>query len=181
GFVSPIMEAPEESEGAFALDTDTDTEVSAADDNFFSQLDPIVMQRIFVTAVSVLLLWTLYQLRSELYFLWLRLRLGRPLTPGEKAIYETLRLVRRLRHRGFVRGDQETLREAFGRWKLERPQLAEALDPLLLIYEQANYGRNPAAADWRAARELSRRVVKLAGGNGWKQALPVSGKRYLGG
>lgn len=180
GFVSPIMVAPEESEEAFALDTDTDTEVSAAEDSFFSQLDPIVMQRIFVTAVSVLLLWALYQLRSELYFLWLRLRLGRPLTPGEKAIYETLRLVRRLRHRGLVRGDQETLREAFGRWKLERSQLAEVLDPLLLIYEQANYGRNPAAADWRAARELSRRAVKLAGGNGWKQALPISGKRYLG-
>lgn len=180
GFASPIMIAPEESEEAFALDTDTDTDVSSSEESFFSKLDPVVMQRIFVSAVSVLLLWTLYQLRSELYFLWLRLRLGRPLTPGEKTIYETLRLVKRLRRRGLARGDQETLREAFGRWKLERPRLAEVLEPLLLLYEQANYGRSPAASDWRAARELTRKAVKLAGGNGLRQALPVSGKRFLG-
>lgn len=180
GFVSPIMLAPEESEEAFAPDMETDTEVSAAEEGFFSKLDPVIMQRIFVSAVSVLLLWTLYQLRSEIYFLWLRLRVGRPLTPGEKTVYETLRLVKRLGRRGFARGDQETLREAFGRWKLERPQLAEALDPLLLHYEQANYGRSPGTADWRAVRELSRRAVKLAGGNGLRQALPFSGKRFLG-
>ncbi|WP_059044321.1 DUF4129 domain-containing transglutaminase family protein [Paenibacillus rubinfantis] len=179
GFVSPIMEAPEESDEAFAMDTDTNTEVAAAEESFFSKLDPVVMQRIFVSAVSVLLLWTLYQLRSELYFLWLRLRLGRPLTPGEKTIYETLRLVRRLRRKGLARSDQETLREAFGRWKRERPQLAEVLDPLLLLYEQASYGRSPAASDWRAAREMTRKAVKLAGGNGLRQALPVGGKRFL--
>lgn len=180
GFVSPIMLAPEESEEAFAPDMETDTEVSAAEEGFFSKLDPVIMQRIFVSAVSVLLLWTLYQLRSEIYFLWLRLRVGRPLTSGEKTVYETLRLVKRLGRRGFTCVDQETLREAFGRWKLERPQLAEALDPLLLHYEQANYGRSPGTADWRAVRELSRRAVKLAGGNGLRQALPFSGKRFLG-
>ncbi|WP_068784825.1 transglutaminase-like domain-containing protein [Paenibacillus phocaensis] len=179
GFLSPVMLAPEESEEAFAPDTEPEPEVSAAEDGFFSKLDPVVMQRIFLSAVSVLVVWTLYQLRSQLYYLWLRLRLGRPLTSGEKAIYETLRLVKRLRRRGLTRGDQETLREAFGRWKLERPQLAEVLDPLLLLYEQANYGRSPAAADWRAAREMSRKAVKLAGGNRWRQALPIVGKRFL--
>lgn len=182
GFVSPIMEAPEESEDTLTVDTNTDTEVAAAEESFFSKLDPVVMQRIFVSAVSVLLLWTLYQLRSELYFLWLRLRLGRPLAPEEKTVYETLRLVRRMRRRGFTRGDQETLREAFERWKLERPQLAEVLDPLLLLYEQAMYSSSPspAAANWRAARELSRKATRLVGGHGWKQAWPLGPKRTLG-
>ncbi|MGG6313478.1 DUF4129 domain-containing transglutaminase family protein [Paenibacillus macerans] len=178
GFDAPILEAEDESAETFEQDLVEETDVAAAEESFFSRLDPEVMRNIFFTAVTVLLAWALYQLRAELYFLWLRLRLGRPLTAGEKTIFETLRVVKRLRRRGFERSDQETLREAFGRWKLKQPELAEALDPLLICFEEAGYSPGTVSpAQFRKAQQLARQAIKLAASNGRKRFGFLPGSR----
>lgn len=178
GFDAPILEAEEENTETFEQEPTPETAAEAAEESFFSRLDPAVMSKIFVSAVTVLLLWAVYQLRAELYFLWLRLRLGRPLTPGEKTIFETLRAVKRLRRSGLTRTDQETLREAFGRWKLEQPHLSEALDPLLICFERASYSPDAVSlAEWRTARQHAQHALKLAGASGRQLFARFIGKR----
>ncbi|WP_018752631.1 DUF4129 domain-containing transglutaminase family protein [Paenibacillus sanguinis] len=176
GFDAPIMLAPEESAEALAPEVEEQEQVVSKEESFFSKLDPTTVRRVLISIISVLVVWNLYQWRSELYFLWLRLRLGRPLTPGEKTIYETLRLVKRLGRRGFSRTREETLREAFGRWKVERPELAAALDPLLEQFERANYSSGAATPrDWHTARSLARQAVKATRDTGWKRLVSLPG------
>lgn len=176
GFDAPIMLAPEESEETLAPEVEEQEQAVSREESFFSQFDPKIVRRVLFSVISVLVAWNLYQWRSELYFLWLRLRLGRPLTPGEKTIYETLRLVKRLGRQGFTRTKEETLREAFGRWKVERPQLAETLDLLLQQFERANYSSGTVTAgDWLTTRSLVKQAVKVAGDVGWQRFTSLPG------
>ncbi|WP_059052039.1 DUF4129 domain-containing transglutaminase family protein [Paenibacillus senegalimassiliensis] len=176
GFDAPIMLAPEESEETLAPEVEEEEQAVSREESFLSGLDWGIVRRVLLSIISVLVAWNLYQWRSELYFLWLRLRLGRPLTPGEKTIYETLRLVKRLGYRGLSRTREETLREAFGRWKVERPQLAETLDPLLQQFERANYSSGTVTAgDWLATRSLVKQAVKVAGDVGWQRFASLPG------
>lgn len=180
GFDAPIMLAPEESEETMAPEVAEPEQAVSQEESFLSRLDPTLVRRVLFTIITVLVGWKVYQWRSELYFLWLRWRLGRPLTPGEKTIYETLRLVRRLGRRGFSRTGEETLRETFGRWKVERPQLAVVLDPLLEQFERANYSSGTVTAgDWLTTRSLARQAVKATGDTGWRRfaSLPGLGRR----
>ncbi|GJM72341.1 hypothetical protein HMSSN036_45570 [Paenibacillus macerans] len=90
---------------------------------------------------------------------------GPAFTPGEKTVFETLRVVKRLRLRGLTRGDQETLRETFARWKREKPHLSGALDPLLASFEKANYSSaSVSEEEWQAARRLARDLLKRTSG-----------------
>lgn len=176
GFDAPIMLAPEESEETLAPEVEEQEQAVSREESFLSRLDWVIVRRVLISIISVLVAWNLYQWRSELYFLWLRLRLGRPLTPGEKTIYETLRLVKRLGRQGFTRTKEETLRESFGRWKVERPQMAETLDLLLQQFERANYSSGTVTAgDWLTTRSLVKQAVKVAGDVGWQRFTSLPG------
>ncbi|MBS5913261.1 MAG: transglutaminase domain-containing protein [Paenibacillus macerans] len=175
GFDAPILLAEEDSVETLAPEPAQETETAAIEESFLDKIDPAVLRRVSLIALAVLLAWGLYQVRNELYFTWLRLRLGRPLTPGEKTVFETLRVVKRLRLRGLTRGDQETLRETFARWKREKPHLSGALDPLLASFEKANYSSaSVSEEEWQAARRLARDLLKRTSGRrGRGRGLPM--------
>lgn len=163
GFDAPILYTEEESTETMAPETPEETQTVKQEESFLSSIDPVILRRISAAAAAVLISWVLYQFRNELYFIWLRIRLGHALTPGEKTIFGTLRAVRKLRRKGLQRSDQETLREAFGRWKEERPQLKDVLSELLASFEKASY--SPAAIsthEWRKVQQLSNQLVKLS-------------------
>jgi hypothetical protein len=88
-------------------------------------------------------------------------RLGRPLTYGDKIAYETLRTVKKLQRLGFERHEHETVREMFGRIRQEQPELAVILDPLLQKYESAIYSpKSATAADWQSVQRLCHRLPR---------------------
>lgn len=84
GFDAPILLAEEDSVETLAPEPAQETETAAIEESFLDKIDPAVLRRVSLIALAVLLAWGLYQVRNELYFTWLRLRLGRPLRPARR-------------------------------------------------------------------------------------------------
>lgn len=107
-------------------------------------------------AAAVLVLWVVYIVwrnRADIHFYLLRLRKGKPLTPGEKVVVETERWLRYMERKGFARASHETLRESVARWSAEAPERAAILQQLLERFEQSRYSpANVTAEDWRNVR-----------------------------
>ncbi|MNJ58305.1 hypothetical protein D3C77_539340 [compost metagenome] len=124
--------------------------------------DAATLRAIFIISLIIVILAVLYWLRTMIYFGFYRFRLGRPLTSGEKTIFETHRITKRLRSRGLVRSDSETMRESFDRWKQERPELSTHLDRLLHYFERSTYSMEACAHDeWREVRQISRQLLRI--------------------
>ncbi|GGH28142.1 DUF4129 domain-containing transglutaminase family protein [Paenibacillus segetis] len=127
-----------------------------------SYVSPEVKKVITIVSAVVVVLGAIYWFHTQLYFMWLRLRMGRKLTWGDKVIFETQRLVTRLRRKGLRRADHETIRESFSRWMIERPQINEALNLLLLSFEKASYSPDTISLEeWRAVQKLTRQILRI--------------------
>ncbi|MEF2964851.1 transglutaminase domain-containing protein [Paenibacillus sp. M1] len=160
GFDAPVMYEQEDGSIVTSVDlTQSGGGAAAEDAGLLDWISPKALRIISFSALAILAAWAVYRLRSALYYGFYRLRLGRPLTLSEKAVLETQRLLRRLRHRGYSRSGDETLREAFARWKLEKPELQAALDGLLREIERASYSPQAfSESQWRIVRELTRKL-----------------------
>ncbi len=109
---------------------------------------------VVLAAVVVLLTWLtliIWYQRFKLRFLVERLKNGRSLSPDQKVVAETERWVRYLSRKGMLKSEHETLREAVGRWSLERPDVADNLSSLLVMFEKAKYSPDVIEdKDWRS-------------------------------
>ncbi|MEK5477206.1 transglutaminase domain-containing protein [Paenibacillus sp. FSL R5-0407] len=162
GFSAPVLYKQDGSVMTLADSSDLD---GASRDNgkgMLESMSPETIRNLIIICVAVILVWAVYQLRSVLYFAFFRLRLGRPLTLGEKAVLQTQHLIRRLRRRGFNRSGDETLRESVDRWKEKQPELAATLDTLLSEFERASYSPESfSPQQWRIVREQSRKLMRM--------------------
>lgn len=137
-------------------------ELEAGEFQGFAWLNSTVLRTITIISIIIVVLAAAYWLRSAIYFGIFRLRKGRSLTPGEKAVYETMRVVHRLKRRGLSRNDSETLRESFNRWRIEKPELSAMLDSLLAQFERASYSHYSfTTQQWRDVQTLSRQIFKV--------------------
>ncbi|WMT42297.1 transglutaminase domain-containing protein [Paenibacillus sp. D2_2] len=113
-----------------------------------------------LSVILAMLAWLLYQFRERIYYGFVRMRLGRALTYGDKIAHETLRTVKRLQRQGFERHEHETVREVFERIKVEQSDLSVILDHLLQKYEMALYSPKTASeADWLSVQRLCHRLL----------------------
>lgn len=114
-----------------------------------------------ISVVSILLIlsWLGYigwKSRYSLHFLWLRLRMGKELSPAEKVVAETERWLRFMHRHGLTRGKNETLRESVAKWQSSVPALGESLNSLLGIFEKSRYSPEAIASDeWRAVQKVT--------------------------
>lgn len=162
GFDAPIMYEQDGSVVTLADLPETDGETGGESAGVLDHINPETARNLVVIASAVLLAWVVYQLRSVLYYGFHRWRFGRPLTPGDKAVLETHRVVRRLRRRGFERSEDETLREAFQRWKDKDPELTSPLDDLLREFERASYSTQSLSQNqWKIVRSISRKLMQM--------------------
>jgi len=121
----------------------------------------IAIRYISLSVILAVLAWLLYQFRERIHYGFVRLRLGRPLTYGDKIAHETLRTVKRLQRQGFERHEHETVREVFERIRVEQPELSVSLDHLLQKYERALYSPKTASeADWLSVQRLCHRLSR---------------------
>ena len=164
GYAAPILTKNDSMETLAQLD---DLEIGKEERQargLLSYISPEVKKVITIVSAAVVVLGLLYWFHMQLYFIWLRLRMGRRLTWGDKVIFETQHLLSRLRRKGLWRAEHETLRESFSRWMKERPQLNESLDLLLLSFEKASYSPETISlAEWRTVQNLTRQILKMSG------------------
>ncbi|MMZ63972.1 hypothetical protein D1872_262640 [compost metagenome] len=127
----------------------------------FAGISNSVLRTISIVSIIIVAVAAVYWLRTSIYFGLLRLRKGHSLSPGEKAVFETLRVVNRLKRRGLERNDSETLRESFNRWRIQKTELSSMLDSLLALFERASYSQYSFTYEqWREVRTLSRQLFK---------------------
>ncbi|MNI22495.1 Protein-glutamine gamma-glutamyltransferase [compost metagenome] len=161
GFDAPMLYW-DENEGAVATSKDQlldDTGGGSFEG--FGGINSSVLRTITIVSIVIVALAAVYWLRASIYFGIKRLQKGRSLSPGEKAVFETLRVVNRLKRRGLERNDSETLRESFNRWRVEKPELSSMLGALLAQFELASYSQHSFTNEqWRDVRTLSRQLFK---------------------
>lgn len=162
GFESTVLYVNEDSSIISTVATEQAERTKNKGLQNFMIKDAATLRAIFIISLIIVILAVLYWLRTMIYFWFYRFRLGRALTPGEKTIFETLRITKRLRSRGLVRIDSETMRESFHRWKQERPELSTHLDRLLHYFERSTYSMEACAHDeWREVRQISRQLLRI--------------------
>lgn len=162
GFESTVLYVNEDSSVISTVTTEQAERTKNTGLQNFMIKDAATLRAIFIISLIIVILAVLYWLRTMIYFGFYRFRLGRSLTPGEKTIFETLRITKRLRSKGLVRSDSETMRESFDRWKQERPELSTLLDRLLYYFERSSYSVEACTHDeWREVRVLSRQLFKI--------------------
>lgn len=164
GFESPVLFSTGDSEEVFSQTSIDELEAKERGGLFFLP-DTKVMSRIYGSIAILGILYLIYRYRFGLAIGFMRIRLGRPLTPGEKIVFNTMHTVRSLRRNGFKRSQDETLRESFARWKDENKNFGHAAplaDSLLLRFEKSSYSPEAVTvADWRTARQESHQLIKL--------------------
>ncbi|WP_334075284.1 DUF4129 domain-containing transglutaminase family protein [Paenibacillus sp. A14] len=162
GFDAPILYDEEEDVPALAEATPPEETVSQANPGLMDRLDPATVRTVFLLALAIVVAWVVYHLRSAIYYGFFRLRLGRPLTMSEKAVMETLRIVGKMKRRGFERSGDETLRESFARWKEQEPGISAVLDRLLREFEQASYSPQAfSVSQWKIVLELGHKLDRM--------------------
>ncbi|MCA1292906.1 transglutaminase domain-containing protein [Paenibacillus sp. alder61] len=162
GFDAPILYDEEEDVPALAETTPQEEITSKANPGLMDQLNPATVRTVFLIALAIVVTWVVYHLRSAIYYGFFRLRLGRPLTLSEKAVMETLRIVGKMKRRGFARSGDETLRESFARWKEQEPGISAVLDGLLREFEQASYSPQAfSVSQWRIVQELGHKLNRM--------------------
>ncbi len=162
GFNAPVMYEQDGSVVTLADDPELAAESGGAGAGIHEGMSPKTIRITVIVCLGVILAWVIYQLRAVLYFALIRLRMGRPLTFGEKAVLETKRVIRRLSWRGFDRRDDETVRESFERWKVKKPELTTTLDALLREFEMATYSPQVfSKSQWNIVKELSRKLTRM--------------------
>lgn len=161
GFDAPVMYKQGENVVTLAdIETSSDVKTAESESGLFGALSSGTLRTIFLILIAGILVWTAYRFRSELVFGFYRLQKGRPLTLSEKAILETKRIMRKLARKGFKRSGDETVREAFGRWKLEDPRLASSLDSLLREFERASYSPQEFTHNqWKIVKQISGKLT----------------------
>jgi hypothetical protein len=115
-----------------------------------------------IAAITLLFTWIGYigwRSRPSIHFLWLRLRLGKELTPDEKVVVETERWLRYLHKRGMIREKHETLRESVVKWHSDAATLGVSLMTLLQFFEKAKYSPEAVAAgEWREVQKVAEQL-----------------------
>lgn len=161
GYSASILTTKDDSEETLAEVLLEEAGKNKQKSGFLSYLGPDIEKAIIAVVVAGILLLGIYRFHAALYFGFLRLRMGRTLTWGDKIIFETQRIMKKLRRRGWSRADHETMRESFQRWTLEQPQLSEPLNLLLLRFEKANYSPDAVTfEEWRSVQDLTRQILK---------------------
>ncbi|WP_334077324.1 transglutaminase domain-containing protein [Paenibacillus sanfengchensis] len=162
GFDAPIVYDEKEDVPALAEATPPEDTVAQANPGLMDRLDPATVRTVFLLALAIVVAWVVYHLRSAIYYGFFRLRLGRPLTMSEKAVMETLRIVGKMKRRGFERSGDETLRESFARWKEQEPGISAVLDRLLREFEQASYSPQAfSVSQWKIVLELGHKLDRM--------------------
>ncbi|MDO3409081.1 transglutaminase domain-containing protein [Saccharibacillus sp. CPCC 101409] len=145
-----------------------DPAVQAAPEESDSNLVPIVVS----AAAVVVAAWGLYLLwarRRSVYFFFMGLRMGGPLTADQKIVLEMERCLGFLKRKGLRREEHETLRESVSRWEKKVKGSEAALAPLLALFEKARYSpERITEAEWT---EMQRLTVELR--RNWKGYYPV--------
>ncbi|MCM3785758.1 transglutaminase domain-containing protein [Neobacillus mesonae] len=133
--------------------------VQNTENNSFT-ISPVIVW----TAGLVLAAWACYALwrnRFTLHFYFLRLRVGKPLTPDQKVVIETERWIRSVKRKGFQRKKHETLRESVRRWETEAPQVAIELGSLLEQFEMARYSPSHVEEnEWQNVQRIAGQMKK---------------------
>lgn len=83
----------------------------------------------------------------------------RNMTANERIVYDTERLLRSIRRRGYARAEHETFREALGRWRGLSEPLVASLQELLGRFEQAKYSKAEAA--WEDAEQVGQLIRSI--------------------
>lgn len=164
GFDMPLLEEMDNSVDTQEVDpqekeeTEDKTPVQSTDKGIPS----IWIKGISVASILLILSWLGYlgwKSRHSIYFLWLRLRMGKELSPAEKVVAETERWLRSVHRHGLTRGKNETLRESVAKWHSSVPALGESLDVLLELFEKARYSPEAIASDeWRAVQKVAEQL-----------------------
>lgn len=162
GFDAPVMYKQGEEVVTMAeIEPASGAKTAESDSGLFGAVNPAILRTLLLTMIVGILAWAAYRFRSEMVFGFYRLQKGRPLTLSEKAILETKRVMRKLARRGFKRSGDETVREAFGRWKLEDPRLASSLDSLLREFERASYSPQEFTPNqWKIVKRISGKLTR---------------------
>jgi hypothetical protein len=162
GFVAPLLYADETPEEVAVDEPELEEPVqdSAMEAEFaWISANYKAIRYISLSVILAMLAWLLYQFRERIYYGFVRMRLGRALTYGDKIAHETLRTVKKLQRQGFERHEHETVREVFERIRVEQPELSVILDHLLQKYERALYSPKTASeADWLSVQRLCHRL-----------------------
>ncbi|MEJ8304127.1 transglutaminase domain-containing protein [Saccharibacillus sacchari] len=141
---------------------------SASTDQEDSNIVPIVVAAaaVVVAAWGGYLLWLR---RRSIYFFFMGLRMGGPLTDGQKIVLETERFLRFLKQKGLKREENETLRESVARWETTVTGTEAALAPILRMFEKARYSpERVTAEEWAEMQRYSSSLRKS-----WKGHYPV--------
>ncbi|MFF2482781.1 DUF4129 domain-containing transglutaminase family protein [Paenibacillus sp. NPDC058071] len=103
----------------------------------------------FWSSISLLvasaIAWAIVRRRS-IAATWSKIRF-RSYTADERIVWETERLLRKCKRKGFERAEHETLREAVARWAQSRKLLQQPLRELLDGFERAKYSPAQATND----------------------------------
>lgn len=178
GFNMPLLQeasapaetdiAPETPEQPEQEEEQVDSAASAAPEQDDSNIVPIVV----ASAAVVVAAWGGYLLwlrRRSVYFFLMGLRMGGPLTPGQKIVLETERFLRFLKRKGLKREEHETLRESVARWETTVTGAGAAVAPILALFEKARYSPDQVTAEeWAQMQRLSAGLQKS-----WKGYYPV--------
>ena len=141
---------------------------SASTDQDDSKIVPIIVgaAAIVVAAWGSYLLWLR---RRSIYFFFMGLRMGGPLSDGQKIVLETERFLRFLKRKGLKREDNETLRESVARWETKVTGTEAALAPILRMFEKARYSpERVTTEEWAEMQRYSSGLRKS-----WKGYYPV--------
>lgn len=166
GYAAPILAENDSMEALAPLDNQ-EIEIEKEEmqsKGLLSYVSPEVKEAITIVSAIVVVLGIIYWYHTQLYFVWVRLRMGRKLTWGDKVVFETQRVLKRLRRKGLLRADHETIRESFSRWMRERPQIDEPLNLLLMSFEKASYSpETTSLEEWRSVQKMTRQILKVTG------------------
>lgn len=134
--------------------------------------DSNIVPIIVAAAAVVVAAWGSYLLwlrRRSIYFFFMGLRMGGPLTDGQKIVLETERFLSFLKRKGLKREENETLRESVARWETKVNGTEAALAPILKIFEKARYSpERVTTEEWTEMQRYSSGLRKS-----WKGYYPV--------
>lgn len=164
GFNAPVLYKQDDSVVTFAELEEPEVSVAAEEKGMLEDIAPETLRWVSIMSAAVILIWAGYRFRSLLYFAFMRLRIGHKLSPAEKTVLETMRVVRALKWRGYERSGEETLRETFARWSILKPSLAPILDSLLQEFELASYSHAQYEEErWHQVQRLSKELFRNTG------------------
>ncbi|MNC74219.1 hypothetical protein D3C75_1255350 [compost metagenome] len=89
------------------------------------------------------------------------MRKGHALSFGDKTVHSVMKMVKRLKRKGYEWHESQTLREAFDAWIKLSPIAEQKLLLILQKFEKANYSpERITEQEWKLIQSIVSQVVK---------------------